>query len=45
MSVLGGVIRSVAAFLGVWGDVGGKSASVDEFGGVVVLSEGGVGGR
>ena len=42
MSVLVGVIRDVVSFLGVWGGV--RNRSVSDFGGVVVLSEGEVGG-
>ena len=36
-------IRDVVSFLGVWGDV--RDGSVGDLGGVVVSSEGGVGGR
>ena len=43
VSVLVGVIRDVVSFLGVWGNVGGRS--VGDLGDVVVSSEGEVGGR
>ena len=43
VSVLGGVMREVVSFVGVWGDVGGGSG--DDLRGVVVSPEGGVRGK